>query len=183
MTRNNEISQIRDVVTGPPKASQTEAYQLAAWAQRYRAVKDGGPLAWARSIHTMHTAGEMRPRKEPCDAAKIGKGLPPHLQAAAHATVARGENELRLRSMIRASRMLSASADPKDSKMASELGKFLELSWGLKRAYETISEGDADLYDQLRDAWGEVQLPPPDATVNLYAADELLIAAAVRRLG
>jgi hypothetical protein len=31
--------------------------------------------------------------------------------------------------------------------------------------------------------WGEVQLPPAGATVNLCPADELLIAAAVRRLG
>lgn len=180
MTRNHErSSQIRDAIGPPPKA---EGYQLAAHAKRYAAIMAGGPLAWARSVHTMHSAGQLAPRQAPCDG-DVGKFVEDKLRPQAQATIRRGENELRLRAMIKALRMLSASNDPKDRKNAKDLSSFLESVWGVRRAYEAVSEGDAELYDQLRDAWGEVQLPPPDATVNRYSADELLIQAAVRRLG
>lgn len=182
MTRNHDTtSQIRDAI-GPP-ARADEAYQLAAWAKRYAAIMRGTPLDWARSVHTMWSAGQMAPRKAPCDGAAIGKFVEDRLRPQAQAIVNRGENELRLRSMMKAIRMLAASKDPKDNALASAMAKALELAWGIKRAYETVSEGDAELFDQLRDQWGEVQLPPPGATVNLYAADELFIQAAVRRLG
>lgn len=183
MTRNQHerSSQIRDAIGPPPKTG--EAYQLAAHAKRYAAIMDGGPMAWARSVHTMHTAGQMAPRKEPSDGAAVGKHVEDKLRPQAQATIRRGENELRMRTLVKAIRMLSASADPKDNKMAADLAKFLEYAWGVRRAYEAVSEGDAELYDQLRDAWGEVQLPPPDSTVNKYSADELFIQAAVRRLG
>lgn len=182
MTRNNNVRVLHlgDAI-GPPGKTE-EPYQLAAHAKRYAAIMDGGPLAWARSVHTMVRCGEMRPRKEPCDAAKIGTTLRPDLRAKAQAIVCRSENEHRLRSMIRAIRMLQASQDAADSKMAADIGKFLELTWGVRRAYESVSEGEVKVLDQLRDAWGEAQLPPADSTVNDWAADEMLIEAAVRGL-
>lgn len=182
MTRNHDrTSQVRDAIGPPPRTD--EPYQLAAWAKRYAAIMRGTPLDWARSVHTMWSAGQLAPRKVPCDGAAIGKFVEDKLRPAAQRVVCRGENELRLRTVVKALRMLAASADAKDHKMSGDLARFLELAWGIKRAYETVSEGDAELYDQLRDEWGEVQLPPPDATVNRYSADELFIQAAVRRLG
>lgn len=181
MTRNNErASQVRDALGQVPKPD--EPYQLASWAKRYAAVMKGQPIEWARSIHTMWSAGEMRPRNEPAGAANIGTSMRPDMRLKALASVARGENELRLRSMIRAIRMLSASKDAADIKMAGDLSKFLDFAWGIKRAYETVSEGDAELYDSLKQQWGEVQIPPAGAMVANTLADELLIAVAVRRL-
>lgn len=181
MTRNNErAAQVRDAI-GPPGTTQ-EQYQLAAWAKRYAAIMDGPPLLWAQSVHTMKTSGEMRPRKEPCEPEKIGKGLDPVRRASAQRAVCRGENELRLRTMLRAIRMLSASSDAGDNKKARDLEEFLANVWGIRRAYEAVSEGDAEAYDKLRDAWGEVQLPPAGATVGTWSAEEILIQATVRRV-
>lgn len=166
---------------------ESQPYALAHVAKAHGAVARQGPTEWARSLHARWTAGEMGPKNAPGDAekttAKVRQTMKPELVATALRTIVRGENELRLRAVIRATRLLDASKDPKDKAMSAAMAKALELAWGIKRAYETVSEGDAELYDQLRDQWGEVQLPPAGATVNLYAADELLIAAAVRRLG
>jgi len=184
MTRNNDrASQVRDAI-GPPQAASTrdDPYQLAAWAKRYAAIMKGPPLLWAQSIHTMWKSGVMAPSKAPCDADKIGTSLRPDHRELALRAVARGENELRLRSMIKAIRMLAASSDHDDNKKAADILKGLELGWGIRRAYETVSEGDADLYDALKEQWGEVQLPPLGATVNQWAADEILIQATVRRV-
>jgi hypothetical protein len=181
MTRNNErASQVRDAI-GPPGTTQ-EQYQLAAWAKRYAAIMAGPPLLWAQSVHTMMTSGQMRPRNEPCDAEKIGSGLDPARRAQAQRAVCRGENELRLRTMIRAIRMLSASKDASDNKQARALEQFLESVWGIRRAYEVLSEGDAEVYDRLREEWGEVPLPPAGATVGTWSADEALIRVTVRRV-
>jgi len=182
MTRNNvTVFNMRDALSSAvPKPD--EPYQLASWAKRYAEVMRGSPLDWARSIHAMWKASKMRPSLTPADADKIGTTLRPDLRVQALAAVARGENELRLRSLIRAHRMLAASREEADVKMAGDIATFLSFAWGIRTAYETISEGDAEAYDKLKAEWGEVQLPPAGATVDLYVADELLIAAAVRRL-
>ncbi|HXK16634.1 MAG TPA: hypothetical protein VNG33_02425, partial [Polyangiaceae bacterium] len=137
-------------------------------------------------IHTLKTGGEFRPRKEPGDAdkvvPKIRATVKPELVPEAIRAIVRGENELRLRALIRATRVLAESKDPKDKKQGTDLSNFLSSVWGVSKAYEAVAEGEAELHDKLKAEWGDVQLPPPDATVNSWVADELLIKAAVRRL-
>jgi hypothetical protein len=165
---------------------EKQPYALAGLASVHRAAMRQTPLDWARSIHSQWKSGEMRPRKEVADAEKImpklRSSMKPALFETALKTIAREENELRLRALIRAIRLLGASKDARDHKLSAEILKGLELGWGIKRAYEIVSEGESELYDQLREQWGEVQLPPAGATVALYDADVLLVRAAVRGL-
>jgi hypothetical protein len=173
MTRNHE---------------KLEPYRLAGLAQAQAGVvRQQSPLAWARSIHTQLDSGDLRPRTEPGDKAKtiatIQRTTKAELVPVAIKTLVRGENELRLRAIIRAVRALSASGEAKDQKHGRELASFLGNVWGVRIAAEVVSEGEVEAFDKLTEEWGKAQLPPAGATVNQWVADELLISAAVRRLG
>lgn len=173
MTRNNE---------------QIEPYRLAGLAQvQAGVVRQQSPLQWARAIHGQYSVGQLKPGKEPGDAAKtiatIQRTTKAALVPVAIKIVVRGENEQRLRSMIRAIRVLGQSTDAKDRKKAADLSDFLASVWGVRNAAEAIAEGEVETLEQLTQEWGKAQLPPAGATVNQWVADELLIAAAVRRLG
>lgn len=164
-----------------------EPYQIAGLASVHGGIaRQKKPLDWARSVHTLWTKGDYRPRKDPGDAdkviPKIRATVKPELIGEAIATIVRGENELRLRALIRAQRLLAASADKKDQKYAAELSSCIAGVWGITRAHEQAAEGEVELSDRLREEWGNAQLPPADATVNQWSADEILIVAAVRRL-
>lgn len=157
MTRNNDRAlHIREAIGSPGKPE--EPYALGAHAKRYAAIMKGTPLDWARSIHTQWSSGELAPTTK---------------QA----------NGLKLRAMLKAIRLLEQSADAGDAKKVQALRQFLALTWGIKTAAEAVAEGEVEAFDALREAWGDAQLPPVDATVNDYCADYLLIDAAVRRLG
>jgi hypothetical protein len=164
-----------------------EPYRLAALGKAHGSVvQQQSPLAWARSIHTQWQSGIMRPHKEPGDPEKtiatIRRTTKAELVPVAIAAVVRGENELRLRALFRAARLLAASRDAADEKPARELSMFLRSAWGVTDAAEAVAEGETSMLDDLREKWGKVQLPPSDATVNQWSADELLIAAVMRRL-
>lgn len=166
---------------------EREPYKLAPLAQVHGSIAKQTPLGWADSIHNLLQSGAWSPKKEPGDAEKviprIKREVKPELQVEAIKAIVRGENELRLRTLIRASRLLSSSKDPKDRKHGAELASFMQSVWGVTKAHEAVAEGEVKLSDDLREKWGNVQLPPPDAMVNGWSADELLIQAAVRRLG
>lgn len=137
------------------------ALQPVASAQR-TVVLSGGPL-WADQIHTHQREGRYSPHT--------------------------GDRELKLRALFRAIRILEAG-DAKQKKQAGDLSRFLENAWGLKQACVAVGGKDLDAVRQLREAWGDAQLPPVDAMVagstpnaDGWSADELLIQAAVRRLG
>jgi hypothetical protein len=166
---------------------EREPYKLSGLARVHGAVARQTPLDWARSVHTFWRGGEYRPRKEPGDAdkviPKIRATVKLELVPEALKAIVRGENELRLRGLIRATRMLTENKDAKDKKHGAELSSFLRSAWGVNKAHEAVAEGEAELHDKLKKDWGDAQLPPIGATVNQWAADELLIQAAVRRLG
>lgn len=163
-----------------------EPYALAGLARVHGSVARQKPIDWARSVHNLWKHGEYAPKKTPDDAektiAKVRASTRPDLVDTAIKTIVRGENELRLRALIRAHRLLAESTDAKDKKMAAEISGGLASGWGITRANEAVAEGEADLSDELLDDWGKVQLPPSGAMVNGWVADELLIAATVRRL-
>ncbi len=177
MTRNHETQPI-----------ENERYVHAATAARLAKVMaqaKQSPIVWAQEICRLQSVGEMRPRKEMADKkdeAKLRASTKPDLIGAAMKAIIRGENEQRVRSMIRAIRMLNGSKEAADHKLSATLSTFLRQVWGIERAYETVAEGEVDDMKQLREEWGDVQLPPADAKVGSWVADELLIAAAVRRL-
>lgn len=177
MTRNHDRPPLQD----DRYAHATTAKRLASVISRAKQQ----PLIWAQEIHRMQSVGDMRPRKEVADAkdaAKIRASVKPALIPIALATVVRGENEQRVRSLIRAVRLLEASADAKDKHAAKVLRAFLANVWGISKACEIVAEGDTDDIRELREQWGDVQLPPADAKMGSWVADELLIVAAVRRL-
>lgn len=167
---------------------ELEPYRLAGLAQvQAGVVRQQSPLQWARLVHAQLKAGQLKPGKQPGDPEKtiatIRRTTKAELVPVAIATVVRGENELRLRSMIRAIRALDQSADAKDKKMAGDLSAFLGNVWGIRIAAEVVAEGEVEALEKLTEEWGKTQLPPPGATVNQWVADELLISAAVRGLG
>lgn len=166
---------------------EREPYKLAPLAQVHSSIAKQPLIEWARSIHNLWSGGEYRPRKDIGDAEKVLPKLraevKPELLGEAIKTVLRGENELRLRALIRAARVLNASKDPKDRKLGAALANCIGSVWGVTKAHEAVAEGETKLSDDLKEKWGNVQLPPPEAMVNGWAADELLIQAAVRRLG
>ena len=148
-----------------------------------RAAKE--PLIWAREIQRQQQVGQMRPHKEMADKkdeAKVRGSMKPELISVAIKTIVRGENETRVRALIRAQRLLANSADAEDKRLARTLSLFLANEWGIRKAYEVVAQGDVDDMKELREKWGDVQLPPPDALCGTWVADELLIAATVRRI-
>jgi len=166
---------------------EREPYKLAPLAQVHGSIAKQTPLGWADSVHNLLQTGAWTPSKQPGDADKviprIKREVKPELQDAAIKAIVRGENELRLRALIRATRTLSASKNAKDRKHGAELATFIASVWGVTKAYEAVAEGEVKLSDELKEQWGDAQLPPPDAFANGIAADEALIQAAVRRLG
>jgi hypothetical protein len=94
----------------------------------------------------------------------------------------RADTGLKLRALFKAIRMLQVG-DEKQQKKAAQMSRFLETEWGIRQACVSIGGSDLDAVRALREEWGDVQLPPVNAFVNSTAADEVLIAAAVRRLG
>lgn len=173
MTRNHE---------------KIEPYRLAGIAMAQAGiVRQQSPLAWARSIHTQWKAGEMKPGTQPGDPektiAKIRQTMKEALVPVAIKAVVRAENELRLRALMRALRALDTSDDAKDKKAARDLSMHLGNVWGVRVAAEVVAEGEVEALEKLTEDWGKGQLPPAGAAVNQWVADELLISAAVRRLG
>lgn len=148
-----------------------ETYGLQPLADVQRAVVQSGRETWAETIHGQLNGGHLSPDK--------------------------GNRELKLRSMFKAIRALDLG-DDRQKKKAHELARFLELTWGLQKAYVTAAEGDIDAMRVLRDAWGDGQLPPvypqtladpfdlrrtsPGEFVHGLPADEAVIDAIVRRL-
>lgn len=121
-------------------------------------MRQQSPLSWAHTFHAQWSAGQQKPMNK-------------------------RDSLQTLRATIRAVRLLEASADAGDKKKARELAVFLRNVWGIKTAAEVVAEGECDVLDELKAKWGDAQLPPVDATVHETSADELLIEAAVRRLG
>jgi hypothetical protein len=139
------------------QTNRDEPYGLQPLAQANRAIVQSGGETWAEAIHAQLGGGHLAPN---------GKG---------HAR--------KLRAMFKAIRTLEVG-DDRQKKKARELARFLELTWGLQKAYVTVAEGDIDAMRELRERWGDVQLPPVDGGfVNGVAADEAIIDAIVRRLG
>jgi hypothetical protein len=176
MTRNHETPPLQD-----------DRYAHAATAKRLGTIMSHAktrPLIWAQEIHNQWSVGSMRPRKD-TDAkneTKLrGSVSPEMIQQALRSTV-RGENELRLRSLMRATRLLSGSASASDQKMGKDLSTFLADVWGIQHAADVVAEGDTDDVRELREKWGTAQLPPAGELTNSWVADELLISAVVRRL-
>lgn len=145
------------------ESHRDEKYGLQGLAQAQRTVVQQGPELWADQIHTDTRGGHHGPQ---------------------------GSNrELSLRVLFRAIRILQAG-DAKQKKQAGDLSRFLENAWGLKQACVAIGGNDLEAVRRLREAWGDAQLPPVGAmvagstpTADGWSADELLIQAAVRRLG
>jgi hypothetical protein len=144
-----------------------DRYGLQPIAEATRTIVQAGGESWAESIHTQLQGGHMSPDK--------------------------GNRELKLRAMFRAIRMLD-QGDDKQKRKGRELSRFLELTWGLQKAWVAAAEGDIDLGRELREHWGDAQLPPaygatvartgpmPGEFVHGIAADEAIIDALVRRL-
>ena len=168
----------------PPDETYAHAATAARLGKLMARVKQS-PLPWAQEMHRQWQQGLLAPKKttDPKTEAKIRSSMQTVLQARALNTVVRGENEQRLRSLIRAVRLLAASKDKADRNAATQMGTFLGEVWGVTCAADVIAEGDIDDQNTLRSQWGHAQLPPTGATVNQWVADELLISAAVRRLG
>jgi hypothetical protein len=136
--------------------SNQDGYSLQPLADVTRAVVQNSPETWADSMHTQWSQGFFS-RQFPAD---VG---------------------LKLRAMFKAIRMLQAG-DDRQQKKAAQMSRFLETEWGLKQACAAIGGQNLDKVRELRDAWGDVQLPPIDAFADGIAADEALIAAVIRRL-
>lgn len=131
-------------------------YALQPMATAMRTVANGTDALWADQVHTHWQGGYYAPEK--------------------------GNRELLLRALFRAVRILDRG-DAKQKKQAGDLSRFLANVWGLQKAYVTAGEGDIDATRELRERWGDVQLPPVDGGfVNGIAADEAVIDAIVRRL-
>jgi len=141
-------------------------YALQPMATAMRTVAKGSDELWADTVHAHWSGGHYAPSK--------------------------GNHALLLRSLFRAIRILETGTD-RQKKQAGDLSRFLASVWGLQKAYATAAEGDVDVARELRDAWGDAQLPPtvwvtadrqPIAGefVNGIAADEAVIDAIVRRL-
>jgi hypothetical protein len=121
-----------------------------------RTVAKGDDALWADTVHAHWSGGHYAPSK--------------------------GNHPLLLHSLFRAIRILERGTD-RQKKQAGDLSRFLANVWGLQKAYVTAGEGDIDATRELRERWGEVQLPPIDGGfVNGIAADEAVIDAIVRRL-
>lgn len=137
--------------------NRDEPYRLQSLGQAQTAVMKAGGMTWAESMHTHWQAGFFVPKDK-------------------------ADNPLKLRSLFKAIRVLERGTD-KQKKLALDLSKQLESVWGLQKAYVTASEGDIDAMRELRERWGDVQLPPVDGGfVNGIAADESLIDSIVRGL-
>lgn len=137
------------------QSHRDQKYGLQAFAQAQRTVIQQGPELWADQIHTDMRAGHHSPQ---------------------------GSNrELSLRALFRAIRILEAG-NVGQKKKAADIARFLENAWGLKQACVAIGGKELDVVRELREQWGDAQLPPVDALVADASADELLIAAAVRRI-
>jgi hypothetical protein len=139
------------------QSNRDEPYGLQPVANVAFKVAQAGGETWAESMHNAWRAGFFAPGK-------------PH------------DHELKLRAMFRAIRMLEVG-DAKQQGKAREMSRFLELTWGLSKAYVTAGEGDIDATRELRERWGDAQLPPKDGGfVDGIAADEALIRSIIRRL-
>jgi hypothetical protein len=158
MARNDDdrLTQIGEAL-GPPKHS-------AAMGRAQGAVVQAGGDTWAESMHNAWQAGFFSRQSS-------------------------ADTGLKLRALFKAIRMLQAG-DEKQQKKAAQMSRFLETEWGIRQACVTIGGGDLDAVRSLRAWWGDAQLPPVHALVagsqahpDGTSADELLIAAAVRRLG
>jgi hypothetical protein len=131
-------------------------YALQPMATAMRTVAKGDEALWADTVHAHWSGGHYAPSK--------------------------GNHALLLRAMFRAIRLLERGTD-RQKKQAGDLSRFLANVWGLQKAYVTAGEGDIDATRELRERWGDVQLPPIDGGfVGGIAADEAVIDAIVRRL-
>lgn len=148
------------------QSNRDEPYSLQPVATALRTVAQGGDALWADQVHTHWKGGYYAPGK--------------------------GDADFLLRTLFRATRILERG-DARQQKQAGDLKRALENVWGLGKAYVVAGEGDIDLTRELREAWGDSQLPPPYASisrgeplagefVNGIAADEAVIDAIVRRL-
>lgn len=154
-TQDDKLRQLGAAI-GPP--TNRGRYALAGYARAQAVILNGGSLLWAQSIHTQLHQGYLRP-------------------------TTKSDNPLRVKAMIKAIRVLSESSDKVDKKKAADLSGFLRSEWGIDRACEAIGGDDPDEVRELRERWGNAQLPPADALVREISADHLLVEAAVRRLG
>lgn len=159
MTRKaDERMQQLGAAIGPPKHSE-------AMGRAQGAVVKAGGETWAESMHNAWSAGFFSRQSS-------------------------ADTGLKLRSLFKAIRMLERG-DEKQRKKAAQMSRFLESEWGLKQACVAIGGSDLEVVRALREVWGDVQLPPVDAMVagskrpddEGWSADEVLIAAIVRRLG
>jgi hypothetical protein len=129
-----------------------------AAAQIHGAIfRSEDPMLWADGMHCQLRGGLLAP---------------------AH----KSESPRKLRAIFRAIRILQAGTE-KEQKQGKDLSRFLETAWGLTRACVAIGGNDRDTIVELREQWGDAQLPPVDAFAQGIAADEALIQAVVRRLG
>jgi len=150
------------------QSNRDEPYALQPMATAMRTVvAKGDDALWADTVHA-------------------------HFKGGYYAPTNKGDRPLLLRALFRAIRILETGTD-RQKKQAGDLSRFLANVWGLQKAYATAAEGDVDVARELRDAWGDAQLPPtvwvtadrqPIAGefVNGIAADEAVIDAIVRRL-
>lgn len=142
----------------PNQPKRDEPYSLQAVGAALRTVIKGDDALWADQVHTHWQGGHYSPKNK-------------------------GDRPLLLRAMFRAIRILEVGT-VKQQKQAGDLKRFLENVWGLQKAYVAAAEGDIDAMRELRERWGDAQLPPKDGGfVNGIAADEAIIDAIVRRLG
>jgi hypothetical protein len=182
MTRNNDRAAALGAAIGPPsRTKRDEPYALAGYARALAKLQHDSE-DWASLMHQHYQQGHLRPRKEPIDADKIVLSVSAQYAPQALASAVRGENELRVKALLRATRILSASPDPKRQKMAADLARFLGSEWGVRRAADAVGGNDRDTVQELREKWGDAQLPPEGEMVGAWSADYLLVENAVRRL-
>jgi hypothetical protein len=158
MSRNNDerMKQLGEAI-GPPKHS-------AAVGRAKGAVVQAGGETWAESMYNSWQSGFFSRQSN-------------------------ADTGLKLRALFKAIRMLQVG-DEKAQKKAAQMSQFLAAEWGIRQACVSIGGQDLEAVRALREWWGDAQLPPVDALVagsqahmDGTSADELLIAAAVRRLG
>ena len=137
------------------QSNRDEPYGLQPLADVKRAVVQAGGETWADSMHTQWSQGFFSRQFQ-------------------------ADTGLKLRAMFKAIRMLEAG-DEKQQKKAAQMSRFLEIEWGVRQACVAIGGQNLDKVRELRDAWGDVQLPPVDAFANGIVADEALIQAVERR--
>jgi hypothetical protein len=135
--------------------------------------------AWAASIYQQWTVGMLAPlhRGIPSPSAQGGQ-----FESNSERASMRSQNELRLRALIRATRLLAAQDTEESQKRAKQLGSFLLSAWGLQSAARAAAPTDRELLGELREKWGDAQLPPKDAMVGGNDATTLIVNNLLARL-